>query len=154
MSCGKCPSCGTPMHRCPQCNGTGRKSGYSCKHCGGTGCICPRRHEKSGGCFITTATVTALGKDDDCCELTTFRGFRDNWLRHQPGGNDLILQYYHLAPSIVATIDSCPDAVEKYGFIWEHRLKNCYYLITEQRNEEACEQYLALMHELTDEYLS
>jgi hypothetical protein len=153
MTCGKCPACGSYMHKCPQCNGTGRKGGYSCKHCGGTGCICPHRHESKGGCFITTAAILALGKRDDCEELTAFRAFRDNWLLNQVNGHRLINEYYEIAPVIVNCIDSMLDSSEMYLAIWTKNLEPCYRLIQQDKNVEAYEQYKKMMEELKDKYL-
>lgn len=42
----------------------------------------------TGGCYITTATCEEYGKPDDCYELTTFRNFRDNWLKNNPMGKN------------------------------------------------------------------
>lgn len=62
------------------------------------------------GCFLTTATVGAVGLADDCWELSTLRRFRDGWLARQPFGAALIAEYYRLAPALVALIDARADA--------------------------------------------
>jgi hypothetical protein len=64
-----------------------------------------------GGCFLTTATLTALGnKDDNCEELTVLRSYRDTWL--QDNHPEDIQEYYRIAPMIVKAINSTQDANE------------------------------------------
>ena len=68
-----------------------------------------REEKKKGGCFITTATCSALNKGDNCCELDTFQSFRDNWLLKQNSGENLVQEYYQIAPKIVRKIDMFPN---------------------------------------------
>lgn len=68
------------------------------------------------GCYITTAVCELQGKPDDCHELQTLRKFRDEWLVKQPGGEELVAQYYEQAPRFLA-------AVSKSGFR-EQMLRN------------------------------
>ena len=65
------------------------------------------------GCYITTAICEEFGKPDDCYELTSFRNFRDTWLKQQPGGQNLIAQYYKTAPTIVELINKQPNRRSK-----------------------------------------
>jgi hypothetical protein len=122
---------------------------------------CPKDHTRlqrfkiyeSGGCFITTAVMLTLGKPDDCEELSAFRSFRDNWLMKQANGNQLINEYYEIAPSIVAKIDSQVNAGEIYLRIWTKSLRVCFELIREGNNSEAYAQYEKMMKELRKTYL-
>lgn len=57
----------------------------------------------TSGCFITTAIMHTLGKPDDCEELNTLRKYRDGWLKENHP--DDILEYYMIAPQIVANIN-------------------------------------------------
>ena len=61
-----------------------------------------------GGCFLTTACVDYAGLTDDCHELTTLRQFRDNYVVHQPEGTEMLREYNHTAPRIVAAINRAP----------------------------------------------
>jgi len=68
--------------------------------------------EDRGGCYLTTACVNHAGLPDNCFELRTLRGFRDNYVRHLPDGPALLAQYYWTAPRIVAAIHRDPAADE------------------------------------------
>jgi len=57
--------------------------GHTCVCDCNCGCDCDCDCDCSSGCFITTATLTSLGKDDNCIELTIFREFRDTYLKKQ-----------------------------------------------------------------------
>lgn len=89
------------------------------------------------GCFITTAACEYFGKADDCYELTLLRQFRDGWLAIQPGGENLIKEYYKVAPLIVDRLNSNERRDEIYREIW-----NCYILpciqFIEQNAYESC----------------
>jgi hypothetical protein len=108
----------------------------------------------SGGCFITTATLSAIGKSDDCPELSTLRAFRDNWLAKQENGKNLISDYYHYAPEIVKAIDSRQDYQEIYSLLWEQCIQPCLRLIKDGRNEEAKAVYSKTVIELKNRFLS
>ena len=88
------------------------------------------------GCYITTAICEEFGKPDDCYELTTFRGFRDNWLKQQPDGEMLITRYYDTAPKIVDLINKQPNRTAIYQFINENYLSKCLLYIENGENEK------------------
>ena len=96
-------------------------------------------------CFLTTAVCEYLGKADDCEELTTLRAYRDNWLAKQPGGRELIEEYYAIAPGIVRAMKESAD----YGIICEELLARyispCLALIAEGKNEECKELYMEMV---------
>jgi len=158
MSCGKCNTCGKRMEPCPKCKGRGIYDGYSCKHCRGIGCICPKHGgytgSSGGGCFITTAVMLATGKADDCTELNTFRHFRDNWLLKQSGGEKDIKEYYHIAPMIVDSINKTDNADDVYRDLWKKSLENCYHHILNGDYEKAMELYSEVVVKLKSTYLS
>ncbi len=82
---------------------TGRKRGGTCE---------------KDPCFLTTATVHAIGLADDCWELSVLRRFRDDWLAHQPFGQTMIADYYRLAPAIVLPINARVDATRIWQKTW------------------------------------
>ena len=83
------------------------ESGYSkCPHFKGDS------GSSSGGCYLTSACVEAMGLADNCLELTTLRSFRDGWLAKQDGGKALIDEYYRIAPKIVDAIHAEPNSDE------------------------------------------
>lgn len=101
-----------------------------------------------GGCYITTAVCEELGKPDDCYELTMFRGFRDNYLRHQPDGEALIQRYYDTAPAIVAKIDRQPNRGDIYRHLRTTYLEPCLRDL-EAGEKEACKiRYTHMMEHL------
>lgn len=103
------------------------------------------------GCYITTAVCEEYGKPDDCYELTTFLGFRDNWLLQQPGGEALVKQYYDTAPAIVEQINKRPDRAEIYRHLNEAYLSKCLTYIEKGENEKCRDLYIAMMDYLREE---
>lgn len=97
------------------------------------------------GCFITTAVCGYLGKPDDCQELMDFRAFRDNWLRHQPGGEEQIREYYECAPELVRRMNASADYAGICTALWEDYLIPCQKMIHEGRMEHCRAHYAAMV---------
>lgn len=108
---------------------------------------------QNSGCFITTAVCDTFGKSDDCYELTTFRKFRDEWLTVQPDGRSLILEYYEIAPRIVANINRLSEAKKIYKNIWKQYLAPCLNFINCGDNFSCKQKYIDMVHELKKLYL-
>lgn len=105
------------------------------------------------GCFVTTAVCDTFGKPDNCYELTMFRKFRDEWLTVQPDGRLLILEYYEIAPRIVANINCLPEAKKIYENIWKQYLAPCLAFI-ESDDKLSCKQlYTNMVYKLKKHYL-
>ncbi len=103
---------------------------------------------KSGGCYITTATLTALNKNDNCYELNKFREFRDSYLiTKEP---HLIDEYYRLAPKIVNKINSLNDKETVYNSIWSDYLSDCLSLIESNRYKEATNLYIKMVNNIKE----
>lgn len=107
----------------------------------------------SGSCFITTATLVSIGKSDNCDELNAFRGFRDNWLAKQIDGQELISEYYKIAPSIVISINSVDDNKKVYKKLWTESIEPCLNLIRQNRFAEAKTVYCNVVADLKQEFL-
>lgn len=105
----------------------------------------------TSGCYITTAVCEEQGKPDDCYELTAFRGFRDNWLAKQPGGQELIQRYYDTAPAIVEKINRQSNRAELYNYLNETYLSKCLTHIEAGENEQCKAIYVAMMEYLSGE---
>ena len=103
----------------------------------------------SGSCFITTATLTALGKDDNCIELNMFRKFRDTYLKENSA--DKIQKYYRIAPAICDVINQEQNAKEIYKNIWERHLSACYHMIKIGEFDEAYLLYKKMVSDLFDD---
>ena len=108
---------------------------------------------KSRLCYITTAVCASLGKPDDCYELNLMRRYRDEYLVNQKGGEEIVAEYYDIAPTIVKRIDRSPDASEIYADIWEKYLKPCVRLIEAGEQEECRELYTKMVRSLEKKYL-
>lgn len=102
------------------------------------------------GCYISTATIMSLEKDDDCAELQLLREFRDNWLLNQDFGKKLVEQYYKTAPSIVSKINSLDNSKEIYCDIWDRHLSKIVYDIENCMYNNACEKYKVMVKELNN----
>lgn len=107
----------------------------------------------SGGCYITTAVCRNNLKSDDCYELQTFRGFRDNWLCAQSDGKQLISKYYLLAPKIVELIDESENSDDIYNEINKHYLEPCLKYIEDGNMEKCKECYSDMVNSLALRYL-
>ncbi len=105
----------------------------------------------TGGCYITTAVCQEFGKPDDCYELTTLRNFRDNWLKLQDDGEELIKQYYDTAPILVEKIDKQSNKIEIYKYLNETYLSKCLQHIENEENELCKEVYIEMMNYLYKE---
>ncbi len=103
-------------------------------------------------CYITTAVCRTFGKPDDCYELTLLRNYRDSYLAESPDGEELISNYYDVAPSIVKHIDQRPDSGEIYRGIWDEWLAPCISMIETGRKEECREHYIDMVHTLQAKY--
>ena len=57
-----------------------------------------------GGCFLTTAVTESRGEADGGPALTALRAFRDGYMTRTAGRRALVVEYYAIAPRIVAAI--------------------------------------------------
>lgn len=110
-----------------------------------------RKH--GGGCYITTATIKYLNKPDDCYELNKFREFRDEWLSKQLYGQELIEQYYKIAPTIVELIEEDPNKERVYNEIWTKYLCKCLELLEKKQNSECLRVYTGMIRHLEKEVM-
>jgi hypothetical protein len=94
-----------------------------------------------GGCYISTAICTALGKDDDCPELSTLRRFRDEIMGARPAWAALVERYYREAPVIAERLAQQPELCRS---LYEDHLVACLALIGAKRHDEAVERYAAM----------
>lgn len=110
------------------------------------------RSGSSGGygsfCFISTVICEYFGKSDDCAELNTLREFRDNWLRNQPGGQQLIAEYYNNAPLIVSKLKASADYETYCQYLWDNYLQPCLIFIANKQYESSQKVYIEMYHYL------
>lgn len=106
----------------------------------------------SGGCFITTATCRALGKGDDCRELTAFRAYRDGYLVHDPDGPALIREYYRIAPLIVSKIEARSDSETVYLNLYHDYIAQGYECLKIGELQQAKTTYIKMVLSLCKEF--
>jgi hypothetical protein len=101
-------------------------------------------------CFITTATLHALGEDtgDSSPQLTTLRHYRDTWLLANHPFD--IEEYYRIAPQIVQSINAREDSTQIWRNLWRQYLSPALTLIATGRNEEAYLQYREMVSVATN----
>lgn len=103
-------------------------------------------------CYITTAVCETQGKPDDCYELTLFRNYRDGYLMEQPEGEQVIREYYDVAPTIVKRINQLPERDKIYQSIWDMYLEPCMSMIEKGENESCKELYMEMVRKLEEKY--
>jgi hypothetical protein len=69
-------------------------------------------------CFITTAVMESLGERDDGATLSLLRRFRDEYVRYQPNGMDVLQAYYQSAPLIVKVMNEQDDRERAWAGIF------------------------------------
>ncbi|MGB3259389.1 CFI-box-CTERM domain-containing protein [Paenisporosarcina sp.] len=107
---------------------------------------------RRSGCFLTTATCLALGKEDDCLEIIEYKKYRDERLRFDHDGRDLIMEYYRIAPLIVEQIDVQKNAKDIYLRIYNRFIKVGYDYLQTNDLENAKNTYIAMVKELCEEF--
>jgi hypothetical protein len=109
--------------------------------------INPRNREEEDNCFITTACVHYYHLPDDCYQLQTLRSFRDNYLKKQKGGRELIRQYYSVAPSLVKFLDQHHGKGILFKNIF-HQINSACALIEKGENSKAKNVYIKVVSNL------
>lgn len=103
-------------------------------------------------CFLTTATCIALGKEDNCDEILNFKKYRDEHLRFDDDGRDLIVEYYRIAPRIVEQIDAEPNAKELYLQLYYQYIKVGYDYLQKNDLVNAKSIYIKMVKNLCVKY--
>jgi len=104
-------------------------------------------------CYITTAVTETLGLADNCYALQSFRRFRDEYLAAQPRGELQIMEYYLMAPAIVAAIGRSPLKKRVYQDLWDRHLSRCLTLYDQNRYEECRQAYEDMVGELRETWM-
>lgn len=100
------------------------------------------QYTRSSGslCFISTATLSILGKDDNCEELMILRSFRDEYLLKN-GFEKEVYYYYEIAPKIVTEIDKKENKEKIYNEIYSKYLISIVFDIKNNKYETAILNY-------------
>ena len=118
---------------------------------------CPRyksSQSSSGGCYLTSACVEAIGLSDDCYELVTLRSFRGGYMRSTPNGMADICEYYLTAPLIVNKIKESANAKTVFEKIYHELVMPCVELIEHSKNEDAYKLYRSYTKMLQKQYVA
>lgn len=107
----------------------------------------------SSGCFLTTACVEAMGKSDDCLELTLLRNFRDTYIKQRNRGGEDIAEYYIIAPQIVSAISEQNNKHDIYLDIYNNLILKAIELIRNDKCEEAYFLYKRYVYDLKTHFL-
>lgn len=102
---------------------------------------------------MTSACVDALGKEDDCEELTILRAYRDNWLAQQLGGQEDVREYYRITPQIVEKIKLSGDDKAVFTWIYDNMVRPCVELINAKQYDVAYRVYKDQTKLLAGQYL-
>lgn len=98
-------------------------------------------------CFLTTACVEYFKKPDDCYELTTLRRYRDEFLKSTSSGQQLVNEYYLIAPKIVKKINDSENRDEYYQYIFSI-VNKCVKLIENNEYEKTKDEYMNMVLKL------
>ncbi len=71
---------------------------------------------------------------------------------NQEEGEEIVQEYYNLAPTIVKHINKKKDSKKIYADIWSDYLSPCISLIEEGKNEECQELYVKMVRGLQKLY--
>ena len=105
-----------------------------------------------GGCFLTTACISAMNLPDDCLELQVLREFRDSFMMNKPSGKDAIQEYYKIAPGIVEAINKQKNSEEIWSEIY-NSIRHAVNLVLSGKREEASQFYRDATLSLKEKYL-
>jgi TPR repeat protein len=107
---------------------------------------------RSKGCFLTTATCLALGKEDDCEEIFAFKKYRDEHLINDDNGSNLIREYYRIAPEIVKKIEQEENKDAIFQYLYDRFIAVGFGYLLENDLVKAKATYIQMVEYLCDTY--
>ena len=123
-----------------------------CKGYNYSNCPIYKERDAYSACYLTSACVFAKKLPDDCYELKTLRGFRDNWMKQTEEREKEIEKYYVIAPKIVSAINKTQNPKNVYEKIYENIIKPCVRLIEQKEYEKTFSLYKQSVLKLEKEY--
>lgn len=109
-------------------------------------CQAIKKSKSSGECFISTAVYQSINKPDNCYELQTLRGFRDEVMLANKNWAPLVEEYYAIAPDIAEKLNKLEQSI--HTKIHQNYLLPCIALIEQKRYEEAINHYKKMVASL------
>ncbi|MBR4318712.1 MAG: SEL1-like repeat protein, partial [Oscillospiraceae bacterium] len=107
---------------------------------------------KRDSCFITTAAACSLRKGDDCEELNLLRKFRDEYICRSEEGQELVLEYYRIAPLILEKINQQPNPEMIYNLLWQTYILPSISCLKAGNFSEAQDIYITMVRKLADRF--
>jgi hypothetical protein len=101
-------------------------------------------------CFLTSACTHSKQLPDDCYELQTLRNFRDTYMKSSIQGNELVANYYNIAPPIVRKINRLENKNEVYDYIYQTLVLPSLHYIELGEKKKAMEYYKEYTQSLND----
>jgi hypothetical protein len=103
-------------------------------------------------CYLTTACVKSKRLPDNCLELMTLRGFRDNVLMTNSAGRNAIKEYYKMAPEIVQAVNNQENAQRIWDGVYVD-IRQAVSLVLSGKSNEAFEHYKKMTLRLKNNFL-
>lgn len=103
-------------------------------------------------CFITTAVCRALHKGDTCEELMAMRRFRDDVQAKDSLLQEMIREYYRVAPEIIERIQASGKADAVYQELWTDDLCPILWNLQQRAYRQAALGYIAMVERLSQQY--
>lgn len=104
-------------------------------------------------CFLTTACVQHKGLADDCHELETLRFLRENYMRENQLGRQLLADYEVLGPTILNAIHDANNRTEILEHLYSQLIIPSVKKIEAGHYQEAVDYYAKYVREMEEKYL-
>ena len=104
-------------------------------------------------CYITTAVMENLEREEGERELRIVKNYRDHILLKEKGGKELIYEYYDIAPTIVTRINKRKERKEVYQNIHDEYLYPCIRHIEKKEYSQCKNIYVKMVKKLKKEYM-
>lgn len=105
---------------------------------------------KKGLCYITTAVCQKRNLPDDCQELETLRLYRDTYLKSTREGQNLVQEYYDLAPILIQGMNGSKEEI--YDRIYQNTILPCIEKIHSGDMEECKVLYQSMVEEMGHQF--
>lgn len=110
----------------------------------------PDKGYKRAGCFITTMVCTILGLEDNCEVLESLRDLRENYLKQNSKGIEILMRYDQVGPVISGYIYNENPLYIKV--IYDNILVPCAKMVQNKNYEVATTLYLSMIDILEARY--
>ena len=115
---------------------------------------CPtfKKVDSGTGCYLTTVMCEALNKEDDCEELETLRGFRDNYMKKDSQYDGLLKDYDKIGPMVSEKIRTDRNRLQIAIIMKFAYIDRAIELINKEQYDDAIKVYMRMTLDLLDNY--